>query len=237
VREVRYLEIAADLRKRVEAGEFSAGGVLPSEADLTRAYGASRVTVRRALESLREAGLIDSRQGFGWFVAVDRVRQSLAQLSTIERDLAERGVVTERQILDFAFVAASARVRGVLGVEQVLRVRRLNLADGSPFARVTVWCPAELGASLSRADVAARPFYELLPIEIGGATQTIGAALAESADANVLEVPLGSPVLRCERVTRDAGGHPVLLSVHVFPAHLTEFVVDLPSSASLSLVE
>ena len=220
MREVRYLEIAADLRKRVEAGEFSAGGVLPSEADLTRAYGASRVTVRKALESLREGGLVDSRQGFGWFVAVDRVRQSLAQLSTIERDLAERGVVTERQILDFAFVAASAHVRGVLGVDHVLRVRRLNLADGSPFARVTVWCPAELGASLSRADVAARPFYDLLPVEIGGATQTIGAALAESADANVLAVPVGSPVLRCERVTRDVDDHPVLLSVHIFPAHL-----------------
>lgn len=237
MREVRYLEIAADLRKRVEAGEFSAGGVLPSEADLTRAYGASRVTVRKALESLRDAGLVDSRQGFGWFVAVDRVRQSLAQLSTIERDLAERGVEAERQILDFAFVAASAHVRGVLGVDQVLRVRRLNLADGAPFARVTVWCPAELGASLSRADVSARPFYELLPVQIGGATQTIGAALAESADANVLAVPVGSPVLRCERVTRDVGDHPVLLSVHVFPAHLTEFVVDLPSPASLSLVE
>lgn len=237
MREVRYLEIAADLRKRVEAGEFSAGGVLPSEADLTRAYGASRVTVRKALESLREGGLVDSRQGFGWFVAVDRVRQSPAQLSTIERDLAERGVVTERQILDFAFVAASAHVRGVLGVDHVLRVRRLNLADGSPFARVTVWCPAELGASLSRADVAARPFYDLLPVEIGGATQTIGAALAESADANVLAVPVGSPVLRCERVTRDVDDHPVLLSVHIFPAHLTEFVVDLPSPSSLSLVE
>ena len=76
-----------------------------------------------------------------------------------------------------------------------------------------------------------------LPVEIGGATQTIGAALAESADANVLEVPVGSPVLRCERVTRDVDGHPVLLSVHVFPAHLTEFVVDLPSPSSLSLVE
>jgi GntR family transcriptional regulator len=100
-----------------------------------------------------------------------------------------------------------------------------------------VWCPAELGASLSRADVAARPFYDLLPVAIGGATQTIGAALAESADANVLAVPLGSPVLRCERVTRDVDDHPVLLSVHVFPAHLTEFVVDLPSPASLSLVE
>src|SRR4029077_6229937 len=171
------------------------GGLLPSEADLTRSYDASRVTIRRALESLREAGLVDSRQGFGWFVAVDRVRQNLAQLSTIERELAERGVTAERQILDFGFVTANARVREVLGVEQVLRVRRLNLADGSPFARVTVWCPAELGANLSRADVAAHPFYELLPVAIGGATQTIAAALAEAADAKVLEVPIGSPVL------------------------------------------
>jgi DNA-binding GntR family transcriptional regulator len=50
-------------------------------------------------------------------------------------------------------------------------------------------------------------------------------------------VPVGSPVLRCERVTRDVDGNPVLLSVHVFPSHLTEFVVDLPSPTGLSLVE
>ncbi|HMK11553.1 MAG TPA: GntR family transcriptional regulator [Acidimicrobiales bacterium] len=237
MREIRYREIAADLKARVEAGEFAAGGVLPSESDLTKTYDASRVTIRRALEALREQGLVDSRQGFGWFVAVDRVRQNLAQLSTIERELAERGVVAERQILDFGFVNANAHVREVLGVEQVLRVRRLNLADGVPFARVTVWCPADLGAALSRADVAAHPFYELLPVTIGGATQTIAAALAEAADAKLLEVPVGSPVLRCERVTRDAEGEPVLLSVHVFPAHLTEFVVDLPSPTGLSLVE
>jgi GntR family transcriptional regulator len=237
VREIRYREIAADLKARVDAGEFAAGGVLPSEADLTRSYDASRVTVRRALEALREVGLVDSRQGFGWFVAVDRVRQNLAQLSTIERELAERGAVAERQILDFGFVSANAHVRDVLGVEQVLRVRRLNLADGVPFARVTVWCPAELGAAFSRAEVAAHPFYELLPVTIGGATQTIAAALAEAADAKLLEVPIGSPVLRCERVTRDVDGNPVLLSVHVFPAHLTEFVVDLPSPTGLGLVE
>ncbi len=237
MREIRYREIAADIKGRVERGEFAAGGVLPSEAELTKTYDASRVTIRRALESLRDQGLVDSRQGFGWFVAVDRVRQNLAQLSTIERELAERGVVAERRILDFGFVSANAHVREVLGVEQVLRVRRLNLADGSPFARVTVWCPADLGASLSRADVAAHPFYELLPVTIGGATQTIAAALAEGPDAKLLEVPVGSPVLRCERVTRDVAGNAVLLSVHVFPAHLTEFVVDLRSPTGLSLVE
>jgi GntR family transcriptional regulator len=37
-------------------------------------------------------------------------------------------------------------------------------------------------------------------------------------------------VLRCERVTRDADDQPVLLSVHIFPGHRTEFLVDLPQA-------
>ncbi|MEY4174575.1 MAG: hypothetical protein RI900_1740, partial [Actinomycetota bacterium] len=61
-----------------------------------------------------------------------------------------------------------------------------------------------------------------------GATQTIGAAAVGERDAGLLEVPVGSPVLRCERITTSVEGVPVLLSEHLFPAHRTEFVVDLP---------
>jgi GntR family transcriptional regulator len=184
--------------------------------------------VRKALEVLRTDGLVDARQGFGWFVAADPLRQDLGRLATIEGQLAAAGVVPERRVLEFAFVPASARVRERLGAPQVLRVRRVNLADGEPFAVVTVWCPAELGAELSRADVERSPFYELLPVPLGGARQTIGAAAATDADAEVLGVPTGSPVLRCERTTFTDGGRPVLFSEHLFPAHRTEFEVELP---------
>jgi GntR family transcriptional regulator len=229
-RTVRYRAIADDLRRQVEAGDFGAGRVLPSEADLSASYGASRVTVRRALEVLRDEGLLDARQGFGWFVASDLLRQRLGRLSTIEDQLSASGITAERRILEFAFVVAEPRVKRVLDVDQVLRVRRLNLADGEPFARVTVWCPADLGNRLSRADVERSPFYELLPVPLGGATQTIGAASASAADARLLGIPTGAPVLRCERITADPDGRPVLLSEHVFPAHRTEFVVDLPQA-------
>lgn len=224
----RYRTIADDLRQQVSTGVFAAGRLLPSEAELSRSYEASRVTVRKALEVLRDEGLVDARQGFGWFVAVDPLRQSLGRLGTIEAQLAASGVRSERRILDFGFVAAPPRVRAVLGCDTVLEVRRLNLADGAPFARVTVWCPDDLGSSLSRADVERAPFYELLDAPLGGAVQTIGAASAGADDAALLEIPVGSPVLRCERTTADPAGRPVLLSEHVFPAHRTEFVVDLP---------
>ena len=229
MRTLRYRALAEDLGRRVAAGEFAAGRLLPSEAELSAAYGVSRVTVRRALEELRSEGLVDSRQGFGWFVAADPLRQTLGRLATIEAQLAESGVVPDRRVLAFRFVKAPRRARAVLGVESVLEVVRVNLADGVPFARVTVWCPEELGARLSRHDVERSPFYELLPVQLGGATQTIGAAAASADDARLLEIPPGSPVLRCERITTAVDGTPVLLSVHVFPGHRTEFVVDLPS--------
>lgn len=230
MRAIRYQEIADDLRQRVAQGEFAAGRLLPSESELSGSYAASRITVRRALELLRDEGLVDSRQGFGWFASVDPLQQSLGRLGTIESQLAASGVRSTRRVLDFGFVPAPPRARQVLGTKTVLEVRRLNLADDEPFARVTVWCPDDLGAPISREAVERSSFYELLDVPLGGAVQTIGAALASVDDALLLEVPVGSPVLRCERTTSTPDGRPVLLSEHVFPAHRTEFVVDLPSA-------
>ncbi|MFP5254885.1 MAG: GntR family transcriptional regulator [Acidimicrobiia bacterium] len=228
MREIRYRAIADDLRRRLRAGEFSAGRLLPSESELSGSYAASRVTVRKALELLRHDGLVDARQGFGWFVPSDPVRQTLGRLGTIEAQLEASGVRSERRIVSFGFVPAPPRAREVLAADVVLEVRRVNLADDDPFALVTVWCPEDLGARLSRDDVERSPFYELLDVPLGGAVQTIGAAAAEPAAAEVLGIPVGSPILHVERITSTPDGQAVLLSEHLYPAHRTEFVVDLP---------
>lgn len=221
VREIRYRAIADDLRGQIVSGELPAGAVLPSEADLAGSYGVSRVTVRKALELLRQEARIDSRQGFGWFVAGDTVRQSLGALTTIEGQLAAQGRVPQRRVLSFGFTTAPDGT-------DVLEVVRVNLADGHPFALVTVWCRADLGSALSRDDVASTTFHELLPVRFDRAVQTIGAAVADARDAELLGVPVGSPLLVVERVSQDTDGAVVLVSEHRFPAHLTEFVVDLP---------
>jgi GntR family transcriptional regulator len=231
MRELRYQTIADELRRQIEEGELGPGGLLPSEASLSSDFGVSRITVRRALELLRADGLIDARQGFGWFVSAEPVRQTLGRLGTIEDQLAAAGMVSGRRIVEFGFVPAPSRAREVLRVDTVLEVTRVNDVEGPdgsrPFARITVWCPEDLGAGLSRDDVAGSAFYDLLDVPIGGATHTIGAGVADARDAELLDVPVGSPVLLCERITRSTDGRPVLLAVHVFPAHRTEFVVEL----------
>lgn len=241
MRRVRYQEIADELRRRARSA--APGSLLPSESELSTEFAASRVTVRRALELVRDDGLISARQGFGWFVSTEPVRQSLERLGTIESQLETSGRTAVRQVIEFAFETPPGHVVELLGSDRVLRVRRLNLADGEPFAVVTVWCPEEIGQRLSRDDVERRPFYELIDVQLRGATQTIGADSAESELAELLHVPVGSPLLRCRRVTTDVNGKPILVSEHVFPAHRTEFVVELPhdepsiTPAGLRLVE
>ncbi len=223
MREIRYVAIADDLRRQITSGDLVAGAVLPSEADLAGSYGVSRVTVRKGLELLRDEGLIGSRQGFGWFVAAPMVRRSLGALSTIEADLAAQGREPVRRILSFRFRDPDGEGGGEL------EVVRVNLADGQPFALVTVWCPAELGRSLSRDDVERSTFYDLLPVELASVDQTIRAAAADERDADVLGVPVGSPLLVAHRVSRDPSGTPFLRAEHRFPAHLTEFVLEGPN--------
>ncbi len=234
---MRYLDLADALRARVAVGNHAAGGALPSEAQLGREYGASRVTVRRALELLRAEGLVTSRQGAGWFVALDPVRQPLGRITTIEAALEAAGAEPRRDIVEFRFEPAAAEVASALGIAagtDVLRVERVVRADGEPFALVTVWVPGDLGADLSRADVERSPFYDLLPVrgvELGRAVQTIDAAALDEHDATLLGVAPGSPTLLCRRITYATDGRAVIASAHRYPSGRTHLEIEFPSIA------
>jgi GntR family transcriptional regulator len=231
-RSVRYLAVASELRRGLLAGEYSDGGLLPSEAELAHAHAVSRVTVRKALSQLKVEGLIDSRQGFGWFVVGRPFQQTLETLTTLESQIESSGRSWARRIRGFAFIDATERVEAVLRTSTVLEVTRVNLIDDTPFARVTVWVPGDLAAPLSRRAVEQRPLYELLEAELAEATRIISATGASAEDAQLLQVPPGAPLLSCERTTVDVAGRAVLLSQAVYNPLKIEFVAKLAAAVS-----
>ena len=152
------------------------------------------MTVRRALDVLRQEGLVTSRRGSGWYIALDPVRQPLGRVTTVEAAVENAGGVPRRRILGFGFETAPVRVAQALNIERgvdVLRVERVNLNDDEPFALVTVWVRADVGADLSRADVERAPFYDLLPVRgvaLGTVHQTITAEVASAEHAALARV-------------------------------------------------
>jgi len=114
----RFRQIADDLRERVALGEFGDQGALDSESALCARYAVSRVTVRRALDALREQGLVQSRQGSGWFATGGSFHQTLA-LGTFRHAgsaVAESGKAMTRHVVEFGYRQASPALALTLGL-------------------------------------------------------------------------------------------------------------------------
>ena len=222
------MRIAAELRRMIARGEIAPGCLLPSELELAYEHQASRVTVRRALAQLKHDGIVDSRQGFGWYVVGAPLRQSLRDLTTIERQIRAAGREPSREIVHFAFTATPSALTEVLRTEVVLEITRIDRIDRQPFATATVWVRADLAQGLSPRALEQRPLSEQLGIELGGATQTITAVSATKQDAELLGIPRRAPLLRVERTTSDLDGRRVLLSQARYNPLLTELVAELP---------
>jgi len=224
----RAAQLAAQLRERIALGEFAETGAIESESALGVRYAVSRVTVRRALESLRDQGLVEPRKGAGWFVTGAAFHQTLAlgSFRHAASAVAAAGKAVERTVVDFGFRPAPAhRLDGVLGLaegDDVLYSRTVRRVDGEPLDLVHEWVPAEVAAALSRRDAQTTGIWQALhrrghPID--AVRQIISAGLATSSDAGLLGVPEGAPLLLVRRVARSAGGDAIALSDQRYLAH------------------
>jgi len=227
-RELRYLQIAAALRRQIASGDMAPGVLISSESELARTYGASRITVRRALNELKAERLIDSRQGFGWYVATPALTQSLRDLTTLERQIRATGRTFQRQLIAFGIIPTPSDLEGFFDTTTVLEISRLDLIDNQPFAIATVWVVSDLVRDLTPEDIESRPLSEQLGVRVGGATETITAVGASASQARALGVRVRTPLLHVDRVIRDVAARPILRSRAHYNPVLTEFVVELP---------
>ena len=149
------------------------------------------------------------------FATGPKVAQALAATS-FSTEMRRRGLLPGSRTLASETVAAGARIGRRLEVspgEEVLRVERLRLADRSPMAIEVLHVPTSVVPGLSGDDLADRSYNEVLPCEydvrIAGGVQTIEPTVTDSAESEALEVPLHSPALLFERVSRDQAGRVV----------------------------
>ena len=104
----RHEQVSQWVRERIEGGALGADAQLPSEHDLSARFGVSRVTVRRALQTLEADGLIYRRQGLGSFVSPPRVAQGLVRLTDFAQDMERAGLSASSRVLHHAPVPARA---------------------------------------------------------------------------------------------------------------------------------
>jgi len=234
----RFRQIADDLRARVALGEFGEHGTLDSESALGARYQVSRVTVRRALEALREQGLVQSRQGSGWFATAGSFHQQLA-LGTFRHAgsaVAESGQVMTRRVVEFGYRPASPVLATTLGLvtdedagAELLHCRSVRTVEDVPLDLVEEWVPAAIAGRVSRANATAPGIWASLQRDghrVAAVRQTITAGIASSQDAVLLAVSVGAPLLLVRRLALDGRKAPLALSDHRYLAHRFSLEVE-----------
>lgn len=215
VRLQQYEEIAAFLRSAIRNGEYAAGDPIPSEAELCRRFETSRGTVRQAVATLRNEGLVSSGQGRRTRVLETVPSQSFDVVISFTQWCRSLGVVPGQETQWVARRPADPALSTALDLSDrgpVVSLLRLRLMDGVPAMVERLNYPLEVGHHLLTFDTDSGSIYQHLldsGVDINHAIRTIDAVGANTEDAELLQVAEGTPLLRVRRRAFTSEGTPI----------------------------
>jgi GntR family transcriptional regulator len=202
-----YYQLVEKIKVMIDQ-QYTQGDLIPSETELMARYKVSRNTVRQAIDMLVRQGYVTRVQGKGTFVVSERNRYGLQKLVSFSEDMRRRGLHPDTQLLGLAKVDPPAHVALGLGLaesEQAYEIRRLRLADGEPMALGVTYLPCSLLPNLTEDMIAKGSLFELINARtssrIAYADRTIQPVTADAAQAALLQVPEGSPLMLVEGFT------------------------------------
>lgn len=230
----RHEQISDLLREQIQQGHFQPNEQLPSESQLGDQFDVSRITVRRALQTLEHAGLIYRRQGLGSFVSETQVRQGLVHLTDFVEDMQQAGLEAFSQVLHFDQEPASVDVASALDLESgkmVARLDRLRLGNGEPIAFDQTWLPVFYAQLLDGRDLTHQTIYHILKreydIPILRGRFRIEAVNADAEIAELLNVPQRRALLLIERISFTTGDRRVYFQQRYYRSDRVAYELEL----------
>jgi GntR family transcriptional regulator len=211
------------LQDEIARGALTSGQALPTELALCEQFGVSRITVRRALADLAEAGLVDRRHGVGTFVNDVSAARSHDPGRSYLDGLTQVGFESDVDVLEFEVRTMPPSISGRLGPgERGLYVQRLRRArrTGEPLMLSEVWLPESMHHVLSAAMLRNTALYQSLHdagVQFERMEHELSAEVAGPRVATLLGSVLGAAVIRITTVVYVAGRPHHVLSIAMSP--------------------
>ncbi len=212
------------LHDEIARGALAPGDALPTEQLLCDQFEVSRITVRRALADLADQGYIERRQGVGSFVRQqDRVDTAPPTGSYLD-NLRQTQFQTFTDVIEHGTRVPPAAIGAALGVGaamlHILRVRR-ERRTREPLMTTEAWLPTDLAGALTATALRRTPLYELLAgagVVVDRMQHEITAEIAGPRNGGLLDVPIGSALLRVNRLAFVAGEPHHYVSILLSPS-------------------
>ncbi len=234
----RHEQISDWLRDQIDDGAYDIDEKLPSEKELGERFDVSRVTVRRALQTLENEDYIYRRQGLGSFVKEQRAAQGLVRLTDFAQDMAQAGLEARSEVEHHAPETPPPDVAVHLETDEqkVMRLDRLRLGDDRPVAFDRTWLPMFYAQLLEGHDLEHETIYQILETEydipILRGHYRISAANADAAVAKALGVESGEALLLIERLSLTEGDKRVYYQRRYYRSDRVAYELELARDPS-----
>lgn len=210
-------QIAEWIRTRILSAVWPANYKLPPEPAIASTFEVSRGTVRRALQTLIDEGLLVQVQGKGTFVTLGTFDSPIAQdLLSLAEALQLRGLEFQTQVLAAEIVQPSERTDELLGLPAatpLFRLERLRTVADTPVALSVNYVRLDLCPGIEKHDFSVRTLFDVIEhdyeLSIASGGRNFNAQAADGATAAALEVSEGTPLLYLEQVTYSEDGAPI----------------------------
>ena len=218
----KHEEVYKDLRKKILDGVYVPRSALESEEVLCKRYGVSRPTLRKAIDALKQAGFVHSRQGAGMFVNPPEFFAD-NNLTTLSERSTRRGERVSSKVLLYERVGAGqlADAFQIGEGDELIHYRRLRSVAGTPHALEDTWMPAYLFPAFD-ADVPEGSVISYIEdtcgYTISHVNQRVHATAATGEVADLLNLDESAPLLQID--------HSVYLVRSVMVQYTEEITLD-----------
>ena len=212
--EPMYIKIHNQIKRDIENHVYKVGDRIPAERQLSVKFGVSRMTLRQAIKTLEEEGILERRLGSGTYVASQKVQERMSGIMSFTDITKANGQVPSSKSTSYQIGNPSLSEKERLMLkkdEKVLRMERIRYADDVPICYEVVTVPYYLVKDFSKEEVSSH-LYETLEkrggFEIGRVTEHISASIANEQDARLLKAKKGEALITRRQVTELASGQP-----------------------------
>ncbi len=226
-----YFQVAEQLERAIEDGTLLPGDKITNEIALADELGLSRPTMRQAIKTLVDKGILVRKRGVGTQVVQSKFRRSVA-LTSLNDDLLRAGQEPQTRVLKLETIEADAAAAIDLQLApgtMVWSLERLRLVGQQPLALLSSVIPVDV-VDLGAVDLSTVGLYAYLRrcgVHIRVANQRIGSRRATAPEAKLLSGRKGDPLLTMRRIAFDDSGKAVELGSHAYRSDLYYFETTL----------
>jgi GntR family transcriptional regulator len=211
-----YHQIQQRLLDQIQSGVFKSSEPLPSIQKIATLMGVSQMTVRQAVKSLCEMGVIYSKQGKGTFISRIKLERDFRQVLSFSEETRARGATPHSKLISFRIQAPNQETLEALALnrkEKVFRLRRVRYADSLPMGIECSCLPVNLCPDLLETFNPESSLYQKLAdqygIQLMVTNEVVEVGKASSEEARLMKIAPSSPVFLFTRLSFLENGKPV----------------------------